>query len=99
MNCRREVSMRLPRVDQVLVRQLSAAVLNRHTRQVSVVRLYALALVLLSLLALGLSGRVIKTSWASPAERAANGVKQAVAKTLKRTAAYTKLSLSSLLAR
>jgi uncharacterized protein (TIGR03437 family) len=91
--------MRLPRVDQVLVRQLSAAVLNRHARQVPSVRLYALALLLFGLLAFGLSGLVVKTGWASPAERAANKVKQAVVKTIGRTAAYTGVSLSSLLAR
>jgi hypothetical protein len=50
--------MRLPRVDQVLVRQLSAAVLNRHARQVPSVRLYSLALLLLGVLALG-------SEWAS----------------------------------
>jgi uncharacterized protein (TIGR03437 family) len=91
--------MRLPRVDQVLVRQLSAAVLNRHARQVSRLRLYGLAFLSLGLLAFGLSGRAVRLGLAGPSKRVANEVKQAVAKTISKTAAYARLSLSPLVAR
>src|SRR5205085_8997853 len=45
----------------------------------------------------GLGGRVVSIGLAGPAERVANGVKQAVAKTIRRTAAYTGMSLSPLM--